>query len=69
MTENRSGIAPSRIRAIREALGLTQQEAGRLLGGGPQAFRKYEDGLRVPRVAGINLLRVLEVHAGTPVSP
>ena len=55
-------MSPSRIRAIREALGLTQQEAGRLLGGGARAFRNYEDGTRVPRAATINLLRVLEVH-------
>ena len=62
MTERRSSTSPSRIRAIRETLGLTQREAGRLLGGGVRAFEKYEDGTRTPRVATINLLRVLEAH-------
>ena len=62
MTKPRPEIAPDRIRAIREDLGLTQEEAGRLLGGGPRAFTKYEAGILEPRAAAINLLRVLEVH-------
>jgi DNA-binding transcriptional regulator YiaG len=32
------------IRRIRERLGLTQVEAGEVLGGGPRAFQKYESG-------------------------
>ena len=53
-------LTPDRIRAIRERLGLTQEEAGALLGGGPRAFTKYESGKMRPRAAAISLLRVLE---------
>ena len=55
-------MTPDRIRAIRERLGLTQEEAGALLGGGPRAFTKYESGSMRPRAAAISLLRVLEAH-------
>lgn len=37
-------LDPSTIRRIRRKLGLTQKEAGRLIGGGPNAFQKYESG-------------------------
>lgn len=60
--ERTQELTPDRIRAIREGLGLTQEEAGRLLGGGPRAFTKYEAGSLKPRAAAINLLRVLEVY-------
>lgn len=53
-------ITPEEIRAIREGLGLTQVEAGELLGGGPRAFTKYEAGTVRPAAAVINLLRLLE---------
>ena len=39
-------IAPDEIRNIRERLGLTQVEAGELIGGGPRAFTKYRVGDR-----------------------
>ena len=55
-------MTPDRIRAIRERLELTQEEAGALLGGGPRAFTKYESGSMKPRAAASNLLRVLEAH-------
>ncbi len=55
-------MTPDRIRAIRERLELTQEEAGALLGGGPRAFTKYESGSIRPRAAAISLLRVLEAH-------
>ncbi len=55
-------LTPDRMQAIREGLGLTQEEAGRLLGGGPRAFTKYEAGSLKPRAAAINLLRVLELY-------
>ena len=57
-----SGIAPEEIRSIRERLGLTQAEAGELIGGGPRAFTKYEAGTVRPAASVINLLRVLEAH-------
>lgn len=53
-------IAPEEIRAVREGLGLTQVEAGELLGGGPRAFTKYEAGTVRPAAAVVNLLRLLE---------
>ena len=55
-------MTPDRIRAIRKRLGLTQEEAGAILGGGPRAFTKYESGSMRPRAAAISLLRVLDAH-------
>lgn len=37
-------LDPSEIRRIRKKLCLTQKEAGRLIGGGQNAFQKYESG-------------------------
>ena len=37
---NNNRFDPKEIRLIREQLGLTQREAGELLGGGPECFRK-----------------------------
>lgn len=59
-SDPKQDMTPDRIRAIRERLGLTQEEAGVLLGGGPRAFTKYESGSMRPRAAAISLLRVLE---------
>ena len=53
-------LTPDRIRAIRESLGLTQEEAGKLLGGGPRAFTKYENATLEPSTAANSLLRLLE---------
>ena len=53
-------IEPDEIRAIRKGLGLSQVEAGELLGGGPRAFTKYEAGTIRPRTSVVRLLRVLE---------
>ena len=55
-------LNPDEIRAIREGLGLSQVEAGELLGGGPRAFTKYEAGTIQPRASVIRLLRVLEAN-------
>jgi transcriptional regulator with XRE-family HTH domain len=55
-------LTPEDIRRIREGLGLTQVEAGELLGGGPRAFTKYESGTIKPAAAVANLLRVLEAE-------
>ena len=46
--KSRIDLAPEEIRAIRERLGLSQVEAGELLGGGPRAFTKYESGTISP---------------------
>ena len=53
-------MTPEEIRAIRESLGLSQVQAGELLGGGPRAFSKYESGTIKPAASVVNLLRVLE---------
>ena len=59
MTDS-SDMQPDEIRAIRERLGLTQVEAGELIGGGPRAFTKYEAGAVTPAASVVNLLRVLD---------
>lgn len=52
-------LDPDQIRTIREGLGLSQREAGSILGGGPNAFAKYESGTLAPAAALANLLLVL----------
>lgn len=54
-------LPPAEIRRIRRKLKLTQAAAGSLVGGGPNAFHKYESGLVLPSQAVSNLLYVLEV--------
>ena len=55
-------LAPADVKRIRTKVGLTQQQAGAIIGGGPNAFQKYESG-EVTVSKGIsNLLRVLERH-------
>lgn len=53
-------VLPSDVRRIRKKLGLNQQAAGQVLGGGPSAFNKYEKGEILPSKAISNLLRLLE---------
>ena len=55
-------MTPEEIRAIRESLGLSQVQAGEILGGGPRAFSKYESGSIRPAAAVVNLLRLLEAN-------
>ena len=55
-------ITPDEIREIRKRLGLSQVEAGELLGGGTRAFTKYETGTVKPRASVVRLLRVLEAN-------
>ena len=62
MAKNKKEITPEEIRSIREHLGLSQVEAGELLGGGPRAFTKYEAGTVKPSASVINLLRLLEAN-------
>ncbi len=55
-------LSPDDVKRIRAKIGLTQQQAGAIIGGGPNAFQKYESG-EVTVSKGIsNLLRVLERH-------
>lgn len=51
-----------RIRGLRNRLGLTQEEAGRVLGGGKRAFQKYETGKTPPSDAAVALIEVLDRH-------
>lgn len=53
-------LLPKAVKRVRKTLGLTQKDAGTLLGGGPKAFQKYESADLVPSKAISNLLRVLE---------
>jgi transcriptional regulator with XRE-family HTH domain len=53
-------LTPLAIRRIREKIGLSQVEAGELLGGGPRAFTKYESGTIKPTTSIANLLRLLD---------
>ncbi len=47
------------VRKVRKRLGLTQEEAGRLIGGGRRAFQKYESGLMAPSDAAVGLIELL----------
>ena len=60
MSKTELEITPDEIRAIRERLGLTQVQAGELIGGGPRAFTKYESGIAKPSAALVRLMRVLD---------
>ncbi len=55
-------ISPEEIRDIRKDLGLSQADAGELLGGGPRAFTKYEAGSVKPAASLVRLLRLLGTH-------
>lgn len=54
--------SPDEVREIRTRLGMTQAEAGRVLGGGVRAFQKYESGETLTSRAMTNLLRSLVRH-------
>ena len=60
--EEYNKISPEEIRKIRKSLGLSQTEAGELLGGGSSAFAKYENGSVKPSVALIKVLRFLQAR-------
>ena len=62
MRKNILEMSPDEIRAIRRDLGLTQVEAGELLGGGPRAFTKYEAGTVRPAASVVNLLKLLRMN-------
>ena len=51
---------PEEIRRIRRKLGLTQEAAGELIGGGPRAFQKYETGDLLPSRAIGSALALLD---------
>lgn len=53
---------PPEVKVIREKLGLTQSQAGRIFGGGVNAFSRYERGAAKPTAAMRKLLKVAEHH-------
>ena len=57
-------LLPEAIKRVRRKLQLTQREAGTLIGGGPNAFQKYEKGDLLASRAASNLLLVLDKHPG-----
>ncbi len=50
------------IRNVRKKLGLKQAEAGKLFGGGINAFSEYEHGITQPHKSTVALLRLLDSH-------
>lgn len=52
----------ARVRSVRKKLRLTQEEAGRIIGGGRRAFQKYENGSTPPSDAAVGLLEILDRH-------
>ena len=50
------------VRKVRKQLKLTQEEAGRLIGGGRRAFQKYESGATPPSDAAVGLIEILHRH-------
>ena len=50
------------LKEFRSKLKLTQEEASRLIGGGPRAFQKYENGRAQPTEAAVKLIEVLWRH-------
>jgi HTH-type transcriptional regulator/antitoxin MqsA len=59
--EARAGESLS-IRAVRKKLGLKQAEAGRIFGGGVNAFSLYERGKIQPHKSTLLLLKILDHH-------
>jgi HTH-type transcriptional regulator/antitoxin MqsA len=53
-------LLPEDIRRVRRKLGLTQEAAGELIGGGPRAFQKYETGDLLPSRAISSALLLLD---------
>lgn len=52
----------ARVKSVRKKLRLTQEEAGRIIGGGRRAFQKYESGTTPPSDAAVGLLEILDRH-------
>lgn len=50
------------VRQARKRLNLSQEEAGRIIGGGKRAFQKYESGATPPSDAAVGLIELLIRH-------
>ena len=55
-------LTPAEVRRIRTKLKLSQRKASAILGGGPRAFQKYENGEVCISRAMSNLLRLLDTN-------
>ena len=53
-------LEPEEISRIRKKLGLSQDAAGQMIGGGPRAFQKYENGDLMPSRAISSALSLLD---------
>ena len=53
-------LEPEEVRRIRKKLGISQTEAGQMIGGGPRAFQKYESGDLLPSRAISSALTLLD---------
>jgi HTH-type transcriptional regulator / antitoxin MqsA len=53
-------LTPEEVRRIRKKVGLSQRDAGFVIGGGPNAFQKYESGEVLVSKIVANVLRVLD---------
>ena len=56
---NSRAVDPASIQSMRKNLGLSQKEAAMLLGGGVNAFSRYETGKIVPPRSVVVLLKLL----------
>ena len=57
-----SRLSPRDVARIRGGLGLSKRKAGRVLGGGPNAFARYESGEATPSQPLCLLLRLLDAR-------
>ncbi len=56
------GEYAAHVRQARKRLKLSQEEAGRIIGGGKRAFQKYESGATPPSDAAVGLIELLIRH-------
>jgi len=59
---NAAIIDPNFVADIRKKLKLTQKDASKIFGGGPNAFSRYETGKALPPPSLVQLLRLLNNH-------
>ena len=55
-------LLPETVKRIRKRLKLTQKDAGMMIGGGPNAFQKYEGGDVLVSKAITSALLLLDAH-------
>ena len=59
---NASIVDPGFIARVRKKLALDQRQAAAIIGGGANAFSRYENGKTKPPLALVKLLMVLDQH-------